>query len=46
MEMARQAGIMGILVLTGETKREDLIDYPNPPDLIVDDLSDLKKFLF
>jgi len=45
MEMARQAGIMGILVLTGETKREDLADYPNPPDLIVDDLSDLKKFL-
>jgi HAD superfamily hydrolase (TIGR01450 family) len=45
MEMARQTGIMGILALTGETKREDLVDYPNPPDLVVGDLSDLKKLL-
>lgn len=45
MEMAHQAGIVGILVLTGETKREDLVDYPNPPDLIVDNLFDLKQLL-
>ncbi len=36
-----QAGIKTILVLSGETKREDLADSIFQPDLVVIDLADL-----
>lgn len=38
-----QTGIKTILVLSGETKREDLVGSPFKPDLIVENLGDLLK---
>ncbi len=41
IEMARAAGIMGILVLSGETRREDVGNSPTQPDLIIENLGEL-----
>jgi NagD protein len=37
--MARQAGALGVLVLTGETKADGAAKHHPPPDLIVQDLA-------
>ena len=37
--MARQAGALGVLVLTGETKADGAAKSNPPPDLIVQDLT-------
>jgi 4-nitrophenyl phosphatase/NagD protein len=39
------AGIQTVLVLSGETKREDLPDAPHQPDLICKDLDELLSLL-
>ncbi|MBO4340190.1 MAG: HAD-IIA family hydrolase [Bacteroidales bacterium] len=39
--MARNAGAMGVLVLSGETTLETALKSNNPPDLIVRDLAEL-----
>jgi NagD protein len=45
MAMARNAGGMGILVLTGETTRAD-VESANPkPDLVVSDVGELGALL-
>ena len=41
MAMARQAGVLGILVLSGETTPEQASSAQPPPDLIVKDLQEL-----
>ncbi|MFQ6039177.1 MAG: HAD-IIA family hydrolase, partial [Candidatus Aminicenantales bacterium] len=41
MELARQIPCDFILVLTGETKREDLARLPTPPDLVVSRIGDI-----
>ena len=38
-------GIATILTLSGETKKEDLVDSPYRPDLVVKDLGELAKML-
>ncbi|MBN1489294.1 MAG: HAD-IIA family hydrolase [Phycisphaerae bacterium] len=45
MAMARGAGAVGILVLTGEATREDTKDCPHPPDLIVPSIKELGQQL-
>lgn len=45
IEMAKTAGAKGVLVLTGEATLDDAKRYPNPPDLIVDDLAELGRQL-
>jgi NagD protein len=45
IEMARRAGALGVLVLTGESTAEDAARHPSPIDLIVTDLADFGKKL-
>lgn len=45
MAMARGAGAVGILVLTGEATREDTKGCPYPPDLIVPSIKELGEQL-
>lgn len=40
IEMAKTAGAMGVLVLTGEATLDDAKGYSNPPDLIVANLAE------
>ncbi len=39
MEMARRAGALGVLVLTGEATREQALEHDTPPDLVLPDLA-------
>ena len=41
MEMADRAGVHGILVLSGEATREDLVAAPQNPSLVVDSVAEL-----
>lgn len=43
VQMAVSAGVLGVLTLTGEATREDLVDATVQPDLVVTDLGDLGK---
>jgi HAD superfamily hydrolase (TIGR01457 family) len=43
--MGRQAGIMAILVLSGETQRGDLDGSPFQPDRIAEDLGEIAEWL-
>jgi len=45
MAMARRAGIVGVLVLTGETKRADVQRAARSPDLVVKNLAELGERL-
>lgn len=45
IEMAHRAGVMAVLVLSGEAKRDDVKDNPNRPDLVVDNIQELGKLL-
>jgi NagD protein len=47
MQMARDAGVLAVLTLTGETKQTDVEQsYPGePPDLIVENLAELGRLL-
>ena len=45
LEMARRAGALGVLVLTGETTRQDLADTPVQPDLVVPSLLEFGQLL-
>jgi HAD superfamily hydrolase (TIGR01450 family) len=38
-------GMLGILVLTGEAAREDIVKSPDQPDLVFDRLSDMIEYL-
>ena len=41
MEMADRAGVHGILVLSGEATREDLVAAPQNPSLVVGSVAEL-----
>lgn len=43
--MAKAAGIVGILVLSGETQREDLAQSQVQPDLVLENLGDIVEAL-
>lgn len=43
--MARQAGVLGILVLSGEATNEEAVRHSPPPDLVVADLAALGEQL-
>jgi NagD protein len=43
--MAKKTNALGVLVLTGETKKEDLQNIEVNPDLVVNDLAELGKLL-
>lgn len=43
--MSARHGLLGILVLTGEAAQEDIADSPDKPDLVLDRLSDMIKYL-
>lgn len=45
MAMARNAGVTGVLVLTGVTRREQLADYDVRPDLVVAHVGELARLL-
>jgi NagD protein len=47
IRMARDAGAVAILTLTGETKRADLESCPEPnrPDLVIEHLGELQKLI-
>jgi len=45
VEMARRAGVLGVLVLTGETKAEDVAQAAQAPDLVVPSLHELGLLL-
>lgn len=45
IEMARRAGAFGVLVLTGETTRDELAKAPSAPDLVVPSLLELGHLL-
>jgi NagD protein len=47
IRMARDAGAVAVLTLTGETKRADIVDCPENqrPDIVVDDLGELGRLL-
>jgi len=45
MVMARRAGVLGVLVLTGEATREDVAGCPEQPDLVVQSLKELGELL-
>jgi HAD superfamily hydrolase (TIGR01450 family) len=45
IEMARRAGALGVLVLTGEATAEDARQSEAPPDMVIDDLSVLGREL-
>ena len=44
--MAARHGMTGILVLTGEAKKEDIVNSPDQPDLVFNCLSDMIKYLY
>lgn len=43
--MAAMHGMTGVLVLSGETKKEDIVNSAYPPDLVFDRLSDMIEYL-
>jgi NagD protein len=45
IEMARRAGVMGILVLTGDANVQDVKRHAPSPDLIVDNIQMLGNLL-
>jgi len=45
IEMAQRAGVMGILVLSGEATRDDVKDSSSIPDLIVENIQKLGNLL-
>lgn len=45
VEMARRAGAVGVLVLTGETRRDDLATATSQPDVVVPSLVELGEML-
>jgi Predicted sugar phosphatases of the HAD superfamily len=45
MALARQSGVFGVLVLTGEATRADVKTSPWKPDLIVEDVGELGRLL-
>lgn len=45
IEMARRAGVMGILVLSGEATAEDVNNAVHQPDLIVENIRELGELL-
>ena len=45
MAMARAAGAVGVLVLTGETTREQADEASPPPDLVLNDIGELGALL-
>lgn len=45
VEMARRAGALGVLVLTGEATVEDVRKHTPPPDLVVADIAELAEKL-
>jgi HAD superfamily hydrolase (TIGR01450 family) len=45
VEMARRAGCLGVLVLTGEATSDDVAQHPSPVDLVVADLEELGNHL-
>ena len=40
-----KAGLATVLVLSGETHQSDLVDSPFQPDLVVENLAGLIKFI-
>jgi ribonucleotide monophosphatase NagD (HAD superfamily) len=40
-----RAGLQTVLVLTGETKREDLVEAPHRPDYVMENLVELTAVL-
>ncbi|MBN2217531.1 MAG: HAD hydrolase-like protein [Pirellulales bacterium] len=45
MAMAKSIGALGVLVLTGEATADEAAACPNPPNLIVDDLTAFGRLL-
>lgn len=45
IEMARRAGALGVLVLSGEATRQDASQAQPPPDLVVQDLAEFAGLL-
>ncbi len=45
IEMARRAGALGVLTLSGEAKAEDAAHAQPPPDLVVADLAEFGSLL-
>lgn len=45
IEMAKKAGSLGVLVLTGEATAEDARRYPTQPDFVVANLAELGQLL-
>jgi NagD protein len=45
MLMAREAGVLGALTLTGEATRDEVIAPASTPDLIINDLGELEALL-
>jgi NagD protein len=45
MAMARRAGVVGVLVLTGEATAKEAASCPTPPDIIVPSLRELGELL-
>jgi HAD superfamily hydrolase (TIGR01450 family) len=43
--MAQRAGAMVVLVLTGETKTNEVLTLPKPPDLVVSDVGEFGEWL-
>ena len=43
--MARESGMLGVLVLSGETTLADLDGSPHQPDLVVDGLAELETLI-
>lgn len=46
IRMGKEAGMYAAVVLTGVTKREDVLLAPFPPDLILNSLADLPAHIF
>jgi ribonucleotide monophosphatase NagD (HAD superfamily) len=45
MAMARRAGAVGVLVLTGETKADEVKHATHPPDIVASGLQELGELL-
>ena len=45
MRMAREAGVLGALTLTGEATRDEVTAPASAPDLIINDLGELEALL-
>jgi HAD superfamily hydrolase (TIGR01450 family) len=43
VRMAKETGALGVLVLTGETMPEQIAKAADPPDLVVQDLNELRQ---